>query len=136
MTHAWIPVTLAAVLFRNGRFMLQKQLAATGLSATGATFARFLWAAPLVWIAPGLSGIAWPHLPPAFWPVALIGGITQILATICVVALFKSRNFAVGIPLKKTEVLLTALIGLILLGDAMSLPALGAICLGPLGNWC
>lgn len=123
----WIPVTLAAVLFQTARFMLQKHLATSGLSAGGATFARFLWAAPLVWAAWGVSGIGLPPLPPLFWLWAVLGGVTQILATVLVVLLFQSRNFAVGVTLKKTEVLLTAMIGFVLLGEGVSLPALIAI---------
>ncbi len=40
----------------------------------------------------------------------MTGGIAQMLATACVVALFGRRNFAVGVTLCKTEVILTALI--------------------------
>jgi len=42
------PVTIAAAIFQTLRFMLQKSLNAVTLSATGATFARFLYSAPLV----------------------------------------------------------------------------------------
>ncbi|MBR9765665.1 MAG: DMT family transporter [Rhodobacteraceae bacterium] len=130
---AWILFTLAAVVFQTARFMLQKQLAATGLSPAGATFARFLWAAPLVWLVYALQGPAFPLLPPLFWLYAVIGGVTQILATICVVAIFKSRNFAVGVTLKKTEVLLTAFVGLLILGESISTLALMAILTGLAG---
>ncbi|WP_010141103.1 DMT family transporter [Oceanicola sp. S124] len=130
---AWIFFTLAAVVFQTARFMLQKQLSANGLSAAGATFARFLWAAPLVWLAFALQGGSFPVVPPLFWLYALIGGVTQILATICVVAIFKSRNFAVGVTLKKTEVLLTAFVGLAILGESISALALAAILAGLAG---
>ena len=43
------------------------------------------------------------------------------------------RNFAVGITLKKTEVLQTALIGFLLLGDLVSPLGLGGIVIGFLG---
>ncbi|PJE30802.1 EamA-like transporter family protein [Pseudooceanicola antarcticus] len=129
----WIAFTLAAVVFQTVRFMLQKQLASSGLSPAGATFARFLWAAPLVWLAFALQGGNFPAVPPLFWLYAIVGGITQILATICVVALFKSRNFAVGVTLKKTEVLLTAFVGLAILGESISALALAAILTGLAG---
>ena len=45
---AWIPITIAAALAQTFRFMLQKQLSQTKLTATGATLARFLYSAPLV----------------------------------------------------------------------------------------
>jgi drug/metabolite transporter (DMT)-like permease len=55
------------------------------------------------------------------------------LATWFVVALFRQRNFAVGITFKKTEVIQTAMVGFVVLGDRVSLPALLAITLGLIG---
>ncbi|WP_170595330.1 EamA family transporter [Ruegeria arenilitoris] len=130
----WIPVTLAAATFQTVRFMLQKSLSSVKLSATGATFARFAYSMPLVLLglvaAMRLSGLPLPALPPLFWLYAAIGGVSQILATICVVALFKQRNFAVGITFKKTEVIQTAIVGFVVLGDRVSTGAFGAILLG------
>ncbi|WP_170599615.1 EamA family transporter [Ruegeria arenilitoris] len=130
----WIPVTLAAATFQTVRFMLQKSLSSVKLSATGATFARFAYSMPLVLLglagAIRLSGLPLPALPPLFWLYAAIGGLSQILATICVVALFKQRNFAVGITFKKTEVIQTAIVGFVVLGDRVSTGAFGAILLG------
>ena len=130
----WIPVTLAAATFQTVRFMLQKSLSSVKLSATGATFARFAYSMPLVLlglvVAMRLSGLPLPALPPLFWLYAAIGGLSQILATIFVVALFKQRNFAVGITFKKTEVIQTAIVGFVVLGDRVSTGAFGAILLG------
>ncbi|WP_170402687.1 EamA family transporter [Ruegeria arenilitoris] len=130
----WIPVTLAAATFQTVRFMLQKSLSSVKLSATGATFARFAYSMPLVLlglvVAMRLSGLPLPALPPLFWLYAAIGGLSQILATICVVALFKQRNFAVGITFKKTEVIQTAIVGFAVLGDRVSTGAFAAILLG------
>ncbi|SHE44796.1 EamA-like transporter family protein [Ruegeria intermedia] len=130
----WIPVTLAAATFQTVRFMLQKSLSSVKLSATGATFARFAYSVPLVLLglvgAMRLSGLPLPTLPPLFWLYAAIGGLSQILATICVVALFKQRNFAVGITFKKTEVIQTAIVGFVVLGDRVSTGAFAAILLG------
>lgn len=47
--QSWILFTLVAVVFQTLRFMLQKHLASAALSPSGATFARFLWSAPVVW---------------------------------------------------------------------------------------
>ncbi|MEM7318830.1 MAG: EamA family transporter [Pseudomonadota bacterium] len=130
----WIPVTLAAALFQTVRFMLQKSLSAVKLSPAGATFARFLFSAPFILCGLGvylwLTGRSLPDLSPTFFIFAVIGGTAQILATICVVALFKQRNFAVGITFKKTEVIQTAIVGLVILGDRISIGGLGAILLG------
>lgn len=133
----WIPVTLAAAIFQTLRFMLQKSLSTTRLSPAGATFARFVYSAPFIAaILAGYlmaSGRSLPPLSGAFWGYALAGGLAQILATICVVMLFKQRNFAVGITFKKTEVIQTVLVGLLVLGEGVSRAGLGAILLGLLG---
>jgi drug/metabolite transporter (DMT)-like permease len=61
------------------------------------------------------------------------GGTSQIIATMLVVALFAERNFAVGITLKKTEAILTALVGFIVLGEGISLNATLTILVGIVG---
>lgn len=123
--EAWIPITLLAAAAQTVRFMLQKHLNTTRLSTAGATFARFVYSAPLVaaliLLYAGISGQALPGTSVRFWTYAAIGGTTQVLATLCVVALFQQRNFAVGITFKKTEVLQTAIVGFVLLGEAVSL---------------
>ncbi|MDU9007150.1 DMT family transporter [Sedimentitalea todarodis] len=130
----WIPVTLAAAIFQTLRFMLQKSLSTTQLSAAGATFARFAYSAPLIlgllatYLA--VTGRSLPPLSPSFWVFAVIGGLAQIFATVCVVALFKQRNFAVGITFKKTEVIQTVLVGFIVLGEGVSMGGFAAILIG------
>ena len=130
----WIPITIAAALFQNVRFMLQKVLSTDNLSATGATFSRFVYSAPLVWVLLLAFATAFnfklPELSFVFWIFALSGGTAQVLATICVVALFKRRNFAVGITLKKTETLQAVLVGFVVLGDVVSWAGFGAIFIG------
>ena len=133
----WIPIAIAAAAFQNVRFMLQKVLSAGNLTATGATFSRFVYSAPLVWVLvllySNISGIGLPSLPVTFWFYALFGGLAQVLATISVVALFKHRNFAVGITLKKTETVQSVLVGFVVLGDRVSWAGFGAILIGLIG---
>ena len=133
----WIFVAVAAAGFQTLRFMLQKSLSMGTLSAGGATLARFLFSAPFVAaLALGylsFSGADWPALGNRFLPFALVGALAQILATWCVVALFQHRNFTVGITFKKTEVVQTALVGFLVLGDRISFGGLMAILIGLLG---
>ena len=133
----WILITLAAASAQAFRFMLQKQLKNMQLSTAGATFARFIYSSPLVAIIAicyaTYSGQGVPDVPAAFWLYVLAGGTSQILATMCVVALFGHRNFAVGITFKKTEVLLSALFGFIILGDVFTVWAIFAMCVGLAG---
>jgi drug/metabolite transporter (DMT)-like permease len=133
----WVSITIFAAFMQNIRFMLQKVLRGTKLSTGGATFARFLFSSPLVavgiYIYINATGQAWPVLSPRFWLFATVGGIGQIMATACVVALFATRNFAVGIVFSKTEVLQTALLGLIVLGEGISIWGIVAISIGFVG---
>jgi len=133
----WVLVTLMAAAAQTVRFMLQKHLKSTKLSTAGATFARFIYSAPLIaviaFVYAYISGQGAPRIPASFWPYAIAGGISQIVATMCVVAIFSHRNFAVGITFKKTEVILAAIVGLIVLGEGVGLWALIAIIIGLVG---
>ncbi|SNZ19436.1 DMT family transporter [Cohaesibacter gelatinilyticus] len=135
--ESWVFIAVAAAAFQTLRFMLQKQLSMGTLSTGGSTFSRFFYSVPFICtLAIGyalIKGHGVPDLSGMFWLYAIIGGLSQILATWCVVALFQQRNFAVGITFKKTEVLLTAFVGLIILGDTISLTGFIAIFLGLLG---
>ena len=133
----WILITIGAATAQTFRFMLQKRLKGMALSTAGATFARFIYSSPLVAVIAivyaSRSGQGYPQVPPAFWPYAFAGGASQILATMCVVALFSHRNFAVGITFKKTEVLLSALFGFLILGDVFTPLTIVAMLVGLAG---
>ena len=126
----WIPMTLAAALCQNVRSALQKQLK-TSLSTWGATASRFVYAAPL---ALGLlaaltfgRGEPLPAPPGAFFAYAIVGGTSQVAATGLLIHLFSRANFAAATAFTKTEPIQAALVGIVLLGDALTLPALLAI---------
>ncbi len=133
----WIIASVFAAFMQNLRFLLQRHLKVTSLSTGGATWARFAFAVPFVALAlvayKSLSGQDWPLPGDGYWRFIVAGGIAQMLATACVVALFARRNFYVGITLKKSEVILTALVGLVVLGEAVSTPVLVAIAVGFVG---
>ena len=133
----WVILAITAAAVQTIRFAIQKVLAGVALSPAATTWARFLWSAPVV-IATMTAYIAvtpatLPNVKPSFWPYALSGGATQILATICTVTLFKRRSFAVGITFKKTEVMLTALAGFVILGDLLDPLGAAFIALGFIG---
>ncbi|MEM6481252.1 MAG: EamA family transporter, partial [Pseudomonadota bacterium] len=133
----WILLSVMAAFFQTLRFMLQKRLSMGRLSALGATFARFAYAAPFAALVAILTimifGADVPLPGTLFWIYALSGGLAQILATWFVVLLFAQRNFAVGITFKKTEVIQTAIVGLVVLGDRISLTGLLSLLLGLIG---
>jgi drug/metabolite transporter (DMT)-like permease len=120
----WVLFTLAAAALQTLRFMLQKQLRGAGLSTGGATFSRFLFAAP---IACGLAAAgllltraAPPEPGPGFWAYVTLGALCQIVATFLTVALFAVRNFAVGVAFTKTETVQVAAFSALMLGERVS----------------
>ena len=133
----WIPVTLLAALAQTARFGLMRQLKVTRLSSTGATFARYVFVAPLAiglaLIYGGLNGLGWPQTTALFWVYVAVAGTTQIIATVCVMALFARRNFSVGITFTKTTVLMSVPVGFIFLGDSTSFLGFVAIVIGFVG---
>jgi drug/metabolite transporter (DMT)-like permease len=64
-----------------------------------------------------------PQANPRFFVFMAGGGISQILATALLVSLFAHRNFAVGTTYSKTETVQTAIFGIIILGDHLSIGA-------------
>ena len=133
----WIPIALFAAVVQTLRFMVQKRLRMDSLSTGGATYSRFFYSSPLIVLVCVIyfltNGQGWPDLGPRFWPFAILGGIIQILATACLVSLFAIRNFTVGITIIKTEVIATAIIGFLILGDTISARTGFAIILGVIG---
>jgi len=132
----WIPITIAAAFLQNLRSAAQKHLQGS-LGTTGASFVRFGFGFPIA-IAYMLAlhfwtGRAFPSLSLefAFW--SLVGGVAQILGTILLVHMFTLRNFAVGTAYSKTEPVQAALFGLIILGERITLGAVGAIIIGIAG---
>ena len=125
----WVILAITAAAVQTLRFAVQKVLAGAALSASAATWARFLWSAPVVIVVMAVytraTSAPLPSIAPLFWLYALMGGAAQVLATICTVALFQRRAFAVGITFKKTEVMLTAIVGFAILGDVIA--PLGAL---------
>ena len=126
----WVPITIAAAFLQNLRSALQKHLKGS-LSTYGATFCRFVYAAPLAIVYAALLGegygFEWPDPNLRFALFAMLGGVAQITATALLVHLFSLRNFAVGTTYSKTETVQTAIFGLVILGEPVSPAAAFAI---------
>ncbi|MEZ5559482.1 MAG: EamA family transporter [Pseudomonadales bacterium] len=124
----WIPITVAAAFLQNLRSLLQKRLTGA-LSVNGAAYVRFCYALPFAWLyllALG-RGSTLPSPTPEFWAYCLTGALGQVFANACLVAAFTVRNFAVATALSKTEAVQTALIGFVVLADAVSTRAAAGI---------
>ena len=136
MNFLWIPVTIAAAFFQNLRSSLQRHLKGK-LSDMGATYVRFAFAWPfaVIWLALLVLGfnldLPQPNLEFVAWVIA--GSVTQIVFTFLLIWLFSYSNFAVGTTLSKTEVLQVALLEAILLREAVTPLAAGAIVVSSIG---
>lgn len=130
MTGIWVILAVTAAFLQNVRNALQKALTRR-VSVLGATYARFVFAAPwAVLLVLGLilfGGQTLPGPTPAFAIWSMGGALGQIAGTLLLLHLFSLRNFAVGNTLAKTETVQAALFGLLLLGDRITPLALVGI---------
>ena len=121
---AWIYATIAASASQTARNFLQRQL--TGVIGTlGATQVRFVYGFPfaLVFLAAfaAMTGEPVPGLNAKSGSFLLIAALGQIAATAFMLSAMRSSGFAVTIALTKTEPVLVALFGLVILGDPLTL---------------
>jgi len=132
----WIPLTIAAAFFQNIRSAMQKHLQGR-LSTLGAAYVRFLYALPLALLYFVLvlyfTGHSMPPVNAQFLFYALTGGVCQIMFTVFLLWLFSFHNFAVGTTFSKLEVVMVAIFGLVLLGDALSAALIIAIAMSAVG---
>ncbi len=134
MFSSWILFTLMAAFMQSWRNAFQKQLSAT-VDVYGVTLARFLFGFPLAvlyifWLYQSHPIQLHASFTPMFWVYILIAGCSQILATILLVMLFKQKNYAVGVGLAKSEAILAALIGVMLLQEHLSLLGWAGVVIG------
>jgi drug/metabolite transporter (DMT)-like permease len=132
----WIPITVFAAFMQNARSALQKHLKGR-LTTLGATYVRFLYAAPFA-VAYMLGihvvgGAPFPTPNATFVVYVALGGLSQILFTFLLLWLFSFRNFAAGTTFSKTEVVQIAILGFLVLGDTLTWASGAAIALAALG---
>ncbi len=120
MPGLWIVFTLAAAGAQTARNAMQRDLIAT-LGAGGATTVRFLFGLPfaIVFLVVALQATGSPlrtHGATGFAWTA-VGAVAQIGATALMLMAMQHRSFVVAIAYTKTEPVLVALFGLVMLGD-------------------
>lgn len=134
--EVWIPITIVAAFCQNLRSALQKHLKGK-LSTGGATYVRFFYAWPFallyLWALNTYGDMPYPEINPTFLLYCVLGGLSQIIFTGLLVWLFSFRNFAVGTTFSKTETAQVALLGFVLLGDALTTGAILAIIISVFG---
>jgi drug/metabolite transporter (DMT)-like permease len=132
----WAAFTVIAAASQTARNAMQRELIVK-LGTLGATHVRFLFGFPfaLVLLAGMLvfTAMGLPRPGFAFWPWVLAGSVTQILATALMLAAMGERSFVVAIAYIKTEPVQVAVFGLLVLGDALTLPMIVAILVATAG---
>ncbi|SLN73687.1 EamA family transporter [Oceanibacterium hippocampi] len=136
MADLWIPITLFAALMQAVRTALQKHMTAS-LSTAAVSLARYLYGLPFALAYLALLAV-WssdggPRLTPAFLVDGAVAGAAQVIASALMVALFRYRNFAVGITYSKTEAIQTAVLSSLLLGESLDAVASFSVAIGAVG---
>lgn len=114
----------------------QKELSGK-LNAMATTAVRYVYALPLAWAY--LFGIldfreiSAPRLNIDFLQYASIACVTQIIGTVCLVAAFRYKNFAVATSLAKTEAILIAILGSFLFAAPLSSMGWFSVIVGVVG---
>jgi drug/metabolite transporter (DMT)-like permease len=122
LSFVWPALAIAAAGLQVVRNAAQRDLTAR-LGVWGAAYVRFLYGLPFALIWAGVI-VAWrgetgaPSL--AFWAWTALGAATQAGATGLLVLAMAGRAFAVATALSKTEVLGSALVGVLLIGDRLT----------------
>ncbi|WP_293857721.1 DMT family transporter [uncultured Alsobacter sp.] len=122
-TLFWIPATFIAAAAQTARNAMQRSLTAT-LGTVGASQVRFLYGFPFALLFLAMvalvSGEAVPFGGARFLAFTAGGAVTQILATVLMLAAMRERSFAVTTALIKTEPVLVAIFGIAVLGDHLT----------------
>lgn len=119
----WIPVTVAAAcaqVLRNGA---QANLTLK-IGTLGATQVRFIFGLPFALLflalALWLGEAPVPPVTQVSFGWCLLGALCQIAATALMLMVMKVRSFGVAYAYIKTEPVIVALLGVLLLGDLLS----------------
>ena len=123
MANLWILATLIGAIAQTGRNATQAGLT-KAIGTVGATQVRFLFGLPfaLVFLAllPWLTGDAVPALTLRTIGFTLMGALAQIAGTALMLQTMKSQAFGVTTAWLKSEPVLVAVIGALILGDHLA----------------
>lgn len=123
MELIWIPISILGALMQAVRTAAQKDLNQR-LSTIVTTYVRSIYGMPFLlaylWAVKVGTGEAWPALNASFVLNSIGASLAQVAATVFLIQLFTLRNFVVGTTLTKTDVMLTAIIGVPLFSEVIT----------------
>ena len=136
MLDLWVIITILAAFSQNLRSTFQKKLQ-SDLSDIGATNVRFLFGLPFAIIyflfLHNSYEVTLTSIPNKFILFALIGGVSQIIATFLLLKIFNYKNFAVGTTYSKTEPIQALFFSILILGETISYMGVIGIIIGIFG---
>ena len=120
MATLWMIATLIAAAAQTARNAMQQSLTAT-IGTIGATQVRFLYGFPFALVflfgTSFVTGVAVPPINKMTFAFGLSGAIMQIIGTILMLLAMRLRSFAVATAYLKTEPVLVAIAGVLVLGE-------------------
>lgn len=130
MDYLWIIISVFAALMQSVRTAAQKTLNQT-MSTLGTTYVRSLVGLPIMILylvfvlATQRGGV--PPLSAHYLLLTCLGSLSQVVATMLLIYMFRLKNFAVGTMLTKIDILMTAVIGALFFSESLS--AMGVVAL-------
>lgn len=132
----WILLAAAAAPLQVARNAMQRGLVGEA-GPWGATLVRFLFGLPfsvaIFGVVMTLTPDAAPNPTARFWVAAVVGAISQVAATGALLMAMRRSGFAVAILLQQSSLPMAAVIGWLVLGDALGAGAWAGVALGTLG---
>ncbi len=132
----WVAFTIGAAASQTARNAMQRSLTER-LGTLGATHVRFLYGLPfgvaLLAAVAAVAGLESLRLSWSFLGWTLAGAVFQIAGTALMLAAMRERAFVIAIAYVKTEPVLIAAFGFVVLGDALSAVAVCAVLIATAG---
>ena len=132
----WIFLAAAAAPLQVARNAMQRGLVGDA-GPWGATLVRFLFGLPFSIL---IFAVMWTITPDAqpdpsarFWTAAVVGAISQVAATGALLMAMRSSGFAVAIMLQQSSLPMAAILGWLVLGDALGITAWLGVAVGTVG---
>ena len=118
----WIVMAAAAAPLQVARNAMQRGLVGDA-GPWGATLVRFLFGLPFSVLIFGVAVLLTPDAAPdphlKFWIAAILGAISQVAATGALLMAMGRSGFAVAILLQQSSLPIAAVLGWLVLGDAL-----------------
>ena len=132
----WIILAAAAAPLQVVRNAMQRGLVGDA-GPWGATLVRFLFGLPFSMAIFGVMSLLTPDAAPdpsaRFWVAVVLGAISPVAATGALLMAMRSSGFAVAIMLQQSSLPIAAVLGWVVLGDALGAPAWSGVAIGTIG---